>query len=99
MLGFFIIMVTGRLRGENQSSEIKLKRMVLSLRLRRFEKDLGRFACWVGRYKASLRFSLEALPRRLPSIVMERVRKEMDHGEWEGRRTGGVSQWLNLWGC
>lgn len=41
MWGFFIIMVTGRLRGEKWGSKIKVKRMVLSLLLRRGKQNLG----------------------------------------------------------
>lgn len=40
-MGFVIIMVTGRLRGENWVSEIKVKKWFLSLLLRRLEQNLG----------------------------------------------------------
>lgn len=88
MLGFVIIMVTGRLRGENWVSEIKVKKWFLSLLLRRLEQNLGRLHAGVGD-KASLRFSSEALPRRLPSTGMERVRREMNYG-W---RMKGEKDW------
>lgn len=49
MLGFIIIMVTGRLGGENWGSEIKVKRMVFVIAFEEVGAEPGPTACWVGR--------------------------------------------------
>lgn len=87
MLGFFGMIVTGRLRGENWGSEVKVRRLIFVIAFEEMRAGPGMIACWVGRYKASSRFSLEvSLPTWLLSIGMEWVRRDMDHGGMGGEK-------------
>lgn len=49
MLGFIIIVVTGRLGEENWGSEIKVKRMVFVIAFEEVGAEPEPTACWVRR--------------------------------------------------